>query len=161
MNGTMKGDWEREYTFVARGMSVIDYTCVNEKLYERIKEFRIGARVDSDHMPMLIILEEGDKGKRETEKEEETEAEEKNKEKEWRICWDEEAIREFREKTEEVDKIEYQQDMTIEEKWMKIKEFVQEALVRKKIKTKRRGIGYKDWWDRMCTYKKRRVKRMY
>lgn len=49
--GTSKGDWEGEYTYVgARGSSVIDYALVNEKMYDRLREFRIGERIESDHM---------------------------------------------------------------------------------------------------------------
>lgn len=38
---------------------------------------------------------------------------------------------------------------------------MQEALVTKKIKIRRKEFGYKDWWDRSCTRKKREVKRSY
>lgn len=38
---------------------------------------------------------------------------------------------------------------------------MQEALVTKKIKIRRKELGYKDWWDRSCTRKKREMKRSY
>jgi len=33
--------------------------------------------------------------------------------------------------------------------------------VRRKVIIRRRKIGYKDWWDRGCTRRKRRVQRIY
>lgn len=33
--------------------------------------------------------------------------------------------------------------------------------MRKKIKKKRKKLGFEDWWDRSCTRKKREVKRIY
>lgn len=57
LNDTSKGDWEREYTYVgARGSSVIDYALVNEKMYDRLREFRIGERIESDHMPLMVEI---------------------------------------------------------------------------------------------------------
>lgn len=58
LNGTTEGDWEGEYTYVgARGSTVIDYVFVNENMYDRIQKFKIGDRVDSDHMPMEVMLD--------------------------------------------------------------------------------------------------------
>lgn len=53
-----------------------------------------------------------------------------------------------------------QESKTIEE-WEKIKRIIHGAMVRKKIKKKRKELGFKDWWDRSCTRKKREVKRIY
>lgn len=42
LNGSMKGDWNWEYTFVgARGNTVIDYVIVNEEALEKVEEFKI------------------------------------------------------------------------------------------------------------------------
>lgn len=35
------------------------------------------------------------------------------------------------------------------------------SLVAKKLRIRRRKIGYKNWWDRSYTKKKRKVKRMF
>lgn len=52
-NGRTTGDWEGEYTYVGlRGSSVIDYAIVNENVYDKVVEFRIDVRVDSDHLPL-------------------------------------------------------------------------------------------------------------
>lgn len=34
-------------------------------------------------------------------------------------------------------------------------------MIRKRYKRRRKKIGYKDWWDRQCTKKKREVQRIY
>jgi hypothetical protein len=36
---------------------VIDYGIVNEEAWERVEEFRIGERVESDHLPLEISIE--------------------------------------------------------------------------------------------------------
>jgi len=36
---------------------VIDYVMVNERIGNRISRFRIGERVDLDHMPMELTVE--------------------------------------------------------------------------------------------------------
>lgn len=55
MNGTSEGDREGEYTYVgARGNSVIDYVFVNEVGYNIVNNFKVGERVESDHMPLIV-----------------------------------------------------------------------------------------------------------
>ncbi|XP_071581926.1 uncharacterized protein [Temnothorax nylanderi] len=155
LNGTMVGDWDGEYTFVgARGSSVIDYVFCNKKARDFVRELSIGDRVDSDHMPMMVTLEgggeeEGEEGK-----------EERREEEIWKICWDKKAIQKYREST---DSIIWEHDLqgSVEDKWQKLKDIVQEALVKRKLKTVKRELGHKDWWDRQCTRKKRQVHRLY
>lgn len=48
---------------------------------------------------------------------------------------------------------------TTEEIWKKLKGTVSEAIVKKEVGWKRKEIGHKDWWDRSCTKKKRKVHR--
>jgi len=58
LNGCTEGDWEGEFTYIgARRCSVIDYVIVNERIGNRISRFRVGDRVDSDHMPLEVTLE--------------------------------------------------------------------------------------------------------
>jgi len=161
LNGTIEGDWEGEYTYVgARGNSVIDYVAVNEGIRDRIRSFRIGEKIDSDHLPLEIeiIDEEGRSPGQEQEKIEE------KKEIEI-IIWDKEAIQKYKERTEELSKMEDQgvyDAETVEEKWEKVKRIVHGAMVRRKVRRwKKKEIGHKDWWDRSCTRKKREVKRAY
>jgi len=79
-----------------------------------------------------------------------------------RIVWDKMAIQEFRERTEELCMIEEEEQgsLTIENKWIRIRQIVNEAMVKKEIRRKRM-LGYKDWWDKSCTTMKRRMKRIY
>lgn len=53
-----------------------------------------------------------------------------------------------------------QESKTIEEEWEEIKRIIHGAMVRKKIK-KRKELGFKDWWDRNCTRKKRGEKNLH
>jgi len=94
LNETIEEDWEGEYTYVgARGNSVIDYVAVNEGIRDRIKSFKIGEKMDSDHLLLEIeIIEEGGRNlKQEHEKikeEEELEV----------VNWDKEAIQKYNER---------------------------------------------------------------
>lgn len=64
LNGCTEGDWEGEYTYVSvRGCSVIDYVIVNDSVQERVLEFRIGSRVDSDHQPLTLTLKTEEENK--------------------------------------------------------------------------------------------------
>jgi len=50
-----QGDWEGEFTYVgARGSSVINYVLVNENICNRVSGFRIGDRVDLNHIPLEL-----------------------------------------------------------------------------------------------------------
>jgi hypothetical protein len=55
LNGNEQGDEEEEGS---RGETVIYYEIVNEEEWERVEEFRIGERVESDHLPLEISIEE-------------------------------------------------------------------------------------------------------
>lgn len=48
-----------------------------------------------------------------------------------------------------------QEIKTIEEEWEEIKRIIHGAMVRKKIKKKRKELGFKDWWDRGLHKKKK------
>lgn len=98
-------DWEGEYTYVgARGSSVIDYEIVCEEIIEKIRNFRIGEGVDSDHLPLEIEMEiKVKKGREQKEKE----LEEPNEKKEREIIrWDKEAILRYTESTKELCRVE-------------------------------------------------------
>jgi hypothetical protein len=41
----------------SREETVIDYGIVNQEAWERVEEFRIGGRVESDHLPLEISIE--------------------------------------------------------------------------------------------------------
>lgn len=134
LNGVMEGDWEGEFTYVgARGSTVIDYVMTNEKAYDKVREFRIDNRVDSDHMPMIVVREE-EEGRQDKEEAE-------------IILWNE-AIKKYNERAEELSRLGGQVGETIEQKWEELKRIVEGAMIRKRYKRRRKKIGYKDWWDR-------------
>lgn len=88
----------------ARGSSVIDYEIICEEIIEKIRNFRIGEGVDSDHLPLEIEVEIKDKKGRE---QKEKEHEEPNEKKEREIIrWDKEAILRYTESTEELCRVE-------------------------------------------------------
>ncbi|XP_039315399.1 golgin subfamily A member 6-like protein 22 [Solenopsis invicta] len=118
-----------------------------------------GDRVDSDHMPLEMEFSGG---------EEEMDPEEKQEEEEEveieTILWDDEAKEMYAERTEELcntEELEEKESDTLEEEWEKIKKIVKVAMVKKRIKRRKKELGHKDWWDRSCTRKKREVKRIY
>jgi hypothetical protein len=55
LNGNCIGDEKGEYTYIgSRGETVIDYVMVNEEAWDEIEEFKVGERVESDHMPLEV-----------------------------------------------------------------------------------------------------------
>lgn len=98
-----------------------NYVIDNENSNEIVKEFKVGERVDSDHMPLIveIVEDEGNKGKEEEEEEEERRT---------RLRWDEKAIEIYKKNTEkrtdkggEVGEIEG----TIEKRWDRLKKLIE------------------------------------
>jgi hypothetical protein len=56
LNGNKQGDEEGEWTYMdSRGETVIPYDrTVNEEAWERLEEFRIGERVELDHLEIAL-----------------------------------------------------------------------------------------------------------
>lgn len=128
---------------------------MNEKIDDKVIEFKIDVRVDSDHMPVSVKIEDKEKSGEEEEKDKTEEQEEEIE----IIQWDEEAVKKYTETVEEIVKQEEekgQESKTIEKEWEEIKRIIHGAMMRKKIKKKRKELGFKDWWDRGCTRKKGR-----
>ncbi|XP_025160330.1 trichohyalin-like [Harpegnathos saltator] len=122
-----------------------------------VREFKVGERVDSDHMPMMVEI----KGNGDC-REEEEEGEEERK---TRIRWDKKAIENFKKGTEKIldttgEELEEEQE-SVERKWLSLKKVIGEALVKEEWKWKRKGIGHKEWWDKSCMKMKRRVHREF
>lgn len=70
LNGNYKGDEEGEWT--KEGTQVIDYVIGNDSTRERIREFRVEDKIDSDHKPITVWIkgerrnfEEYNRGRRE------------------------------------------------------------------------------------------------
>lgn len=133
----------RIYVCGCEGSSVIDYSIVNESAQERVIEFRIGEKMNSDHLPLTLLLEEEENMKQ---IEMMTEKEEKEQNMLKRIiCWNEEARKLYRERTEVWNENEDQEIELVDGKWKKIKNRIFGALEYKIIKMKkRRKIGHKD-----------------
>lgn len=157
LNGTAKGDKEGEFTYIGpRGSTVIDYVIVNETCNEFVQEFKVVERIDSDHLPLVLELDVSLEDKAEEGKED---GEDKS-ERRTRICWDEEACMMYKENTEGESWAEATERLKTEEKWEKLKNIIDKALVRKEIRTRKIELGERRWWDKSCTRGKRKLKRM-
>jgi len=59
-----------KYTYVGyKSSAVIVYVIANESIKENVREFAIGDRMDSDHMPLLLSIE-GEEERQKTKEEE-------------------------------------------------------------------------------------------
>ncbi|XP_018376755.1 PREDICTED: golgin subfamily A member 6-like protein 22 [Trachymyrmex cornetzi] len=68
----------------------------------------------------------------------------------------------FNIRTGELDSIEWEEEeITRREELRQVIGKELGALVKKKVKIRRRELGYKDWWNRSCTRKKREMQRVY
>lgn len=47
------------------GLEAIDYVIVNKEAIEKVEEFKVDSRVDSDHMPLKVIWKKGEDRKQE------------------------------------------------------------------------------------------------
>jgi len=50
--------------------------------------------------------------------------------------------------------------MLVDLKWENLRSLVMDSM-HKNRKQKKRKLGYKDWWDKLCTIKKRKTKKVY
>jgi hypothetical protein len=67
LKGNKQGDEEEEWTYIgSSGKTVTDCGIMNEEAWERVEEFRIGHRAESDHLEIALRKR---KGRERTEKE--------------------------------------------------------------------------------------------
>jgi hypothetical protein len=60
LNGNKQGDEEEKWTYIdIRRETVLDYGIVNEETWERVQEFRIGERSESDHLEIALRKRKG------------------------------------------------------------------------------------------------------
>lgn len=86
LNGCTNGDEEGEYTFTGgKGCTVIDYVLGDEEVRDKIRCFKVGDKVDSDHHPVEVVIEGEVKRKRERER----------GRKQWKGMWNEERCETF------------------------------------------------------------------
>lgn len=158
LNGNFAGDEMGEFTYIgARGSTVIDYVLVNENARKKVIKFQVEGRIESDHTPVSVVLEETTDRKEEekTGKLEVAEAKVKQV-----YSWNEEAIEIFKSKTQDLEVVEEEEDTT-EKRWMDTKQIIDEAVTKKEIKVRKWTLGIKRWWDRSCTKQKRKAKSAY
>lgn len=148
LNGTKEGDEEGEFTFIGgKGKTVIDYGITNREGWEKIDKFEVMERIESDHLPLCISLED-------------VKDKEKNEEKKKReiVSWSEEDKATFQSRLREWDEKEGGSE-TVQEEWQKLKEGINKALVKKEVTIKKWKLRCRSWWDKECAKGKRNVKK--
>lgn len=101
---------------------------------------KISDRVDSDHHPVKVWIE--DRGDRKIRK--------KKEKREWRNVWDEEGRKEFKQK---LGKIEIG-NCSLKEQWREMEKRIKEALEEVESKRERREIGER--WDGGMSVRRRK-----
>lgn len=122
---------------------------VNMEEWDWLEEFKIENRIESDHMSLVSVWTSKEGLKEERRKEERRMVERTIQ------CWDEKSTRIFARRTEEIRVSEG----SLMEKWEELRGKVREAVIEKKIRWRKRKLGFKKWWDRECTRKKRIAER--
>ncbi|KAH0818251.1 hypothetical protein GEV33_004540 [Tenebrio molitor] len=138
LNGNCIGDEKGEYTYIgSRGETVIDYVMVNEEAWDKIEEFKVGERVESDHMPLEVRT----KGR-------EKERSMKDvKKKNVKNIWTEEGKEKYRARLREA---KYEEG-EINEKVRELSENVKNATEKKEIEIREKmGLWKNEWWDKEC-----------
>ncbi|XP_066593195.1 uncharacterized protein [Prorops nasuta] len=145
-NGTVRGDIEGEYTYVGHmGRSVIDYVVGDRETREEIREMEVEVRVESDHLPLMVKLDE-----------ERKKSEEKGKKGGIKRGWERGQLERYKERTE---RIEGGWKEGVEERWEKLQEEVRK--VREGVKKEKTvGEGRRGgWWNEECRAEKRDLRK--
>lgn len=112
MNGNIIGE-KGEFIFIGgTECTVIDYIIGDEKTKRKIKRLKIGNKVDSDHHPLEVWVQEMIQKKKKSEKNQEIE----------RMVWNREKL--FREKL----KIKRKERKDVEEEWGEMERKIKKAL---------------------------------
>jgi hypothetical protein len=137
LNGNCIGDEKGEYTYIgSRGETVIDYVMVNEEAWDEIEEFKVGERVESDHMPLEVRT----KGR-----EQERGSMKDVKRKIVKNIWTEEGKEKYRARLREA---KYEEE-EINEKVRELNENVKNATEKKEIEIREKmGLWKNEWWDK-------------
>ena len=110
------------------GHSVVDYAITEVETWERISEYKIGERTESDHQPIETEIKEKSEQR---EIEEVLEIEIEN--------WSEEGIRKFRERLKDVSL----ERKGVQEGLRELVDKIREAVTKKKVKIQRWKPGKK------------------
>jgi hypothetical protein len=139
LNGNCIGDEKGEYTYIgSRGETVIDYVMVNEEAWDEIEEFKVGERVESDHMPLEVRT----KGR-----EKERGSMKDVKRKIVKNIWTEEGKEKYRTRLREA---KYEEE-EINEKVRELSENVKNATEKKEVEIREKmGLWKNEWWDKEC-----------
>lgn len=159
LNRLTNGDEEEEFTYVgARGNSIIDYVIVNEKMWDKVIEFRVENRVDSDHLPVCaFVVNIGNEDSTDVTQGRRLKNKKGNAAVEKQIIsWSEEDIEVFKAVTEVIESDEKEED-PVELRWESLKKVINNSVKRKTIKIKKWKIGMKSWWDHSCKRQKNAV----
>jgi len=148
LNGCMKGDEEGEYTFIGgKSNTIIDYILGDEEVREKVRKFRVGEEVDSDHHPVEVWIKgreqrikkfEGARGGRSG-----------------RGIWNTEGCKAYKEEIEKILLREGTGGLEREDMENEIREVIK-GVERKMTGREERKRG---WWDEECKTKKREVRR--
>jgi hypothetical protein len=131
LNRNKQGEEGGKWTYIgSRVETVIDYGIMNKEAWERVEEFRIEEKVESDH-------EERGQGK----------AREEQKKVIIKV-WDEQRVEEYSGRLETATFVE--QD--VEKMAAELKEVIEKATTKKEVTVRgTKGAGRKNgWWDREC-----------
>ncbi|GLV42012.1 hypothetical protein CBL_05029 [Carabus blaptoides fortunei] len=144
LNGNMPGNEKGEFTYTRpRGESIIDYVISNQNTLASISKFKVGERVESDHQPIWITINN---------KREEI-SRDKNQTKEI-VIWSQENISLFR---KELEKLTFGEGQIEEEVNYLIRE-IDNILPRNKIRLKLEK-NRNEWWNSECKSKKQQLRR--
>lgn len=145
LNGNVRGDKKGEYTYTgALGSTVIDYVLGDKEVKDRVREMKIGDKVDSDHQPVEVVIGGKDKWRGVRSKERRV----------WRGVWDVEGCDEFRQRLGEVEKA----GAELEEEWKGMKSRLKKTLKEVEEEMGNKRGGRRGWWDKECWNKKKEVR---
>jgi hypothetical protein len=123
LNGNKQGHEEEEWSYIdSRKEIVIDYGIVNEEALESVEEFRIGERVEPDHLPLEISTEE-------TNHEEMGKGRAKEGQKVTIKIGDEQGVEEYRTRLE---KVRFE-EQDVEKMAVELKEVIEKATTKKEV----------------------------
>ena len=121
-----------QWTYIGeRANTIIDYVIGNQEATEEIIDMKVGKRTESDHMSLEIEI-----GGPELQTNEEKKEDEKEKRE-----WPNENVEKYLEECKDWTC----KGRTVEEMWTEIKEKINEAMLKKKVKIRKWGMGEKAW----------------
>ena len=140
VNGSINGDEEGEITYYGVGNTVIDYVCANIEAWEEINNLKIGERMDSDHLPLILKWNET------------IIRSEKKRKKVIKTDWSETGIKKYKENLERSKNVKCD---SWEELTIKVKKTENKIMIKEKSERES-----EKWWNQECWALKREAARM-